>query len=135
MLLFIRTIIGLMPLLSLKKLKSPSLAPISSTAFIRNSSSIIVHSLEFQICQTLPPVIKTCIINQFCIYWQSFQSFCGCHNIIFLPSQLCFRETSKCNLCFKITFALLKRFNFISFKLSIKKFFHRGLLPWKLTGF
>ena len=73
-----------------------------------------------------------CILFYLCILF--FQTFGGSHNIIFPPSQFFFGEDWKRNLCFKITFVFLKRFNFIPFELPVKKSSY-GRASMKGTGF
>ena len=73
-----------------------------------------------------------CILFYLCILF--FQTFGGSHNIIFPPSQFFFGEDWKRNLCFKINFVFLKRFNFIPFELPVKKSSY-GRASMKGTGF
>ena len=73
-----------------------------------------------------------CILFYLCILF--FQTFGGSHNIIFPPSQFFFGEDWKRNLCFKINFVFLKRFNFIPFELPVKKSSY-GTASMKGTGF
>ena len=73
-----------------------------------------------------------CILFYLCILF--FQTFGGSHNIIFPPSQFFFGKDWKRNLCFKITFVFLKRFNFIPFELPVKKSSY-GTASMKGTGF
>ena len=88
------TLICLMSLLSLKKLKSPSLAPKSSRAFMCNVCSCLVHMPPVSdFSQPAPqPSRFGSVYIVVSIGWQLFQTFGGCHNIIFPPSEFFFGE-------------------------------------------